>query len=136
MTTGFGRRSARAILIDDDGNLVLIRRTKPGVPVYWTTAGGGVEDSDASAEAAMHREIAEELGATATGASQVFLVSGPGRSGLTVQYYFLARLASLDPEASHGPEVTDPSRGRYDPDRVPLLRDGDARLRSTCARRS
>jgi ADP-ribose pyrophosphatase YjhB (NUDIX family) len=120
------RRSARAILIDDDGNLVLIRRTKPGVPVYWTTAGGGVEDSDASVEAAMHREIAEELGATATGASQVFLVSRLGRFGLGVQYYFLARLASMDPATRDGPEVTDPSRGRYDPDRVPLLDDGQA----------
>jgi len=38
------RRSARAILIDDDGHLVLIRRTRPGRAPYWTTAGGGVED--------------------------------------------------------------------------------------------
>jgi ADP-ribose pyrophosphatase YjhB (NUDIX family) len=126
VTDAVTRRSARAILIDDDGNLVLIRRTKPGVPVYWTTAGGGVEDGDASVEAAMHREIAEELGATATGASQVFLVSGPSRSGLRIQYYFLARLASLDPATRDGPELADPSRGRYDPDRVPLSDDGQA----------
>jgi ADP-ribose pyrophosphatase YjhB (NUDIX family) len=124
-TVAVGRRSARAILIDDDGKLVLIRRTKPGLPVYWTTAGGGVEDGDATVEAAMHREIAEELGATATGASQVFLVSGPSRFGLRVQYYFLARLVSLDPARRHGPELADPSRGRYDPDRVPLLDSGD-----------
>lgn len=123
---GVGRRSARAILIDDDGRLVLIRRTKPDVPVYWTTAGGGVEAGDASIEAAMHREIAEELGATATGASQVFLASGLGRFGLTVQYYFVARLASLDPGIRSGPELTDPSRGRYDPDRVTLLDGGTA----------
>ena len=37
------RRSARAILIDDDGYLVLIKRTRPGRTPYWTTAGGGVE---------------------------------------------------------------------------------------------
>ena len=55
------RRSARAILIDGVGRLVLIRRTKPGRPMYWTTAGGGVEDGDSSVEAAMHREIFEEL---------------------------------------------------------------------------
>jgi ADP-ribose pyrophosphatase YjhB (NUDIX family) len=126
VTIAVGRRSARAILIDDDGNLVLIRRTKPGVPVYWTTAGGGVEDNDASVEAAMHREIAEELGATATGASQVFLVSGPSRFGLRVQYFFLARLVSMDAATRDGPELTDPSRGRYDPDRVPLMDDGHA----------
>lgn len=53
------RHSARAILIDDEGRLVLIKRTRPGQVPYWTTAGGGVEDSDASVEAALHRELAE-----------------------------------------------------------------------------
>ena len=41
------------------GRLVLIRRTRPGQAPYWTTAGGGVEDSDESAEAALHRELRE-----------------------------------------------------------------------------
>ena len=117
------RRSARAILIDDDGSLVLIKRTKPGVPVYWTTAGGKVEDTDPSPEAAMHREIFEELGATATGASQVFLVSSPTESGVKVQHVFVARLTSLDLSRRNGPEFADPSAGRYDPDRVSLLTD-------------
>jgi ADP-ribose pyrophosphatase YjhB (NUDIX family) len=117
------RRSARAILIDDDGSLVLIKRTKPGVPVYWTTAGGTVEDSDASPEAAMHREIFEELGATATGASQVFLFSTQRESGVLIQYVFVARLTSLDLSLRNGPELANPAKGRYDPDRVSLLTD-------------
>ncbi|HTU74862.1 MAG TPA: NUDIX hydrolase [Trebonia sp.] len=120
------RRSARAILIDDDGNLVLIRRTKPDVPVYWTTAGGGVEDSDASVEAAMRREIFEELGATAAAASRVFLASTPSESGVKIQYFFLARLTSLDVSVRNGPEIADPAKGRYDPDRITLLDDGTA----------
>jgi ADP-ribose pyrophosphatase YjhB (NUDIX family) len=115
------RRSARAILIDDDGNLVLIKRTKPGVRVYWTTAGGGVDDTDASPEAAMHREIFEELGATATGATQVFLVSTPTESGVKIQHVFVARLTSLDLSLRNGPEFANPAAGRYDPDRVSLL---------------
>ena len=90
------RRSARAILIDDDGYLVLIRRTRPGRAPYWTTAGGGVEDGDASIEAAMHRELAEELGAKAIGASQVFLDSWSREAGLYVQHFFVTRLASMD----------------------------------------
>jgi len=117
------RRSARAILIDDDGNLVLIQRTKPGVPVYWTTAGGKVEDTDASVEAAMHREIFEELGATATGASQVFLYSSHAESGLQVQHVFVARLTGLDLSLRNGPELANPEAGRYDPYRVSLLSD-------------
>ena len=64
-----GRQAARAILIDDDGRLVLIKRTKPGQAPYWTAPGGGVDATDVSVEAALHRELAEELGAEASGAA-------------------------------------------------------------------
>jgi len=122
------RRSARAILIDDDGCLVLIRRTKPGRAPYWTTAGGGVEEGDASIEAAMRREVFEELGAEAAGASQVFLTSSRAEAGLRIQHFFVTRLVSLDLAARNGPEFSDPSRGAYDPERVSLLGDELARL--------
>jgi hypothetical protein len=75
-----GRQAARAILIDDDGRLVFIRRTKPGHAPYWTAPGGGVEASDESVEAALHRELAEELGAEASGAARVFLFSSPSEA--------------------------------------------------------
>lgn len=118
--TVIGRHSARAILIDDEGHLVLIKRTRPGQAPYWTTAGGGVEDSDASAEAAMHRELAEELGAKATAAARVFLFSEARERGLAVAHFFVARLVSLDVSTRTGPEFADASRGAYDPDRVDL----------------
>jgi 8-oxo-dGTP pyrophosphatase MutT (NUDIX family) len=114
------RRSARALLIDDDGYLVLIRRTRPGQAPYWTTAGGGVEDGDASIEAAMHREIAEELGAKAVGSSQVFLHSWSTEDGLYVHHFLVTRLASMDLSARNGPEFDDPSRGAFDPERFDL----------------
>jgi ADP-ribose pyrophosphatase YjhB (NUDIX family) len=117
------RRSARAILIDDDGRLVLIRRTKPGQPPYWTTAGGGVDRDDPSVEAAMHRELFEELGAKAAGASQVFLVSSPSEDGLRIWHFFVTRLLSLDVTARTGPEFADPARGAYDPDYFDLRGD-------------
>lgn len=53
-------------MIDDDGRLLLIKRTKPGQAPYWTTPGGGVEDTDESVEAALQRELAEELGVEAS----------------------------------------------------------------------
>lgn len=118
-----GRRAARAILIDNLGRLVLIRRTKPGQTPYWTAPGGGVEDTDASVEAALHRELAEELGAGAKDASQVFLFSSPSHGGVDVQHYFVARLDSLDESTRSGPEFDDPSRGGYDLDRVDLRGD-------------
>jgi 8-oxo-dGTP pyrophosphatase MutT (NUDIX family) len=114
------RRGARAILIDDLGQLVLIRRTRPGIAPYWTTAGGGVEPSDVSTEAAMHREILEELGATATGALPVFLSSSVDPDGVRVAHYFVARLIDLDISIRHGPEFLDPARGRYDVQRISL----------------
>lgn len=114
------RHSARALLIDDEDRLVLFKRTKPGEDPYWSTVGGGVDPSDASVEAALHREIAEELGATATGEVPVFLHSFDNGTGLTVQHYYVARLVSLDLSSRDGPEFADPSRGSYDPVRVPL----------------
>ncbi len=117
-----GRR-ARAILIDEHDRLVLIRRTKPGQATYWTAPGGGVEDTDASVEDALRRELAEELGAEASGAARVFLFSSPSGAGVSVQHFFVARLTKLDATVRSGPEFEDSSRGGYDPDRIDLRGD-------------
>jgi ADP-ribose pyrophosphatase YjhB (NUDIX family) len=123
LTVTVGRRAARAILIDAQGRLVLIKRTKPDQPPYWTAPGGGVEETDPSVEAALYRELAEELGAEAENASQVFLFSSPSDAGVAVQHFFVARLAHLDEAARSGPEFSDPSRGGYELDRVDLRGD-------------
>jgi ADP-ribose pyrophosphatase YjhB (NUDIX family) len=115
-----GRRSARAILVDDDRRLVLIKRIKPGREPYWTAPGGGVEPDDASPEAALRRELAEELGARVAGVTQVFLTSSPSDAGPAIQYFFLTRLAVPDASARSGPELSDPSRGGYEMVRVAL----------------
>lgn len=128
LTVAVGRRAARAILIDNLGQLVLIKRTKPGQAPYWTTPGGGVEDTDSSVEAALFRELAEELGAEATDASQVFLFSSPSDAGVAVQHFFVARLTGLDESARSGPELSDPSRGGYELDRVDLRGDDLAEI--------
>ncbi len=115
------RRSARAILLDDEARLVLIKRTKPGRRPWWTTAGGGVEESDDSVEAALYRELREELGAEATGARQVLLLSSPAREGgIVIAHFFVVRLVRMDVSARSGPEFDDPARGAYDPDRFDL----------------
>lgn len=118
-----GRRTARALLFDDDGRLLLFKRIKPDQEPYWSTPGGGVELTDASVEAALHRELAEELGAVATGASQVFLVSAPAETGIRVHHYFAARLVSLDLASRSGLEFDDPLRGHYELERYGLLDD-------------
>ncbi len=122
------RRTARAILIDDDDHLVLIKRTKPGKAPYWTAPGGGLEAEDSSPEAAMRRELAEELGAEAGPALQVFFFSSPDGDRVATQYFFLTRLLKLNKDARTGPEFKDPSRGGYAIDRIDLRSDNLAEV--------
>ena len=70
LAVAVGRRAVRAILTDDRGRLVLIRRTRPGQPPYWTAPGAGVENGHGSVEAALHRALAEELGAESADARE------------------------------------------------------------------
>lgn len=125
------RRSARAVLFDDEGHLVTIRRTKPGERPYWTTPGGGVAPDDPSRAAAAARELGEEIGAIARIGPQVFLhtmpsvpsmPSGPWGNGVQVAHFFLSRLVAFDARLRTGPEHSDPGRGTYEPDRIPLDR--------------
>ena len=117
------RRSARAILIDEHGRLLPIRRRKPGRAPYWTTPGGGVEPTDATLESALHRELAEELGATAVCVELVLELRAETDQGLALQYVFLAALTGIDEAARTGEEFTDTTRGSYDLDRIDLRTD-------------
>ncbi|WP_405102967.1 NUDIX domain-containing protein [Micromonospora sp. NBC_01412] len=116
------RRSVRAILFDEHGHVVLIKRTKSGQAPYWTAPGGGLEPTDSSLEAALRRELDEELGAEAERFSQVFLFTSPAGEGVSVQHFFACRLTRVDEKARSGPEFIDPSRGGYTLDRVAVER--------------
>ena len=58
------RRGVRALVIDDEGQIVLVRFDHPDRTV-WATPGGGVEEGE-SDEAALERELREELGLAVT----------------------------------------------------------------------
>ncbi|GGV72970.1 MULTISPECIES: NUDIX domain-containing protein [Streptomyces] len=124
------KRTARAVLLDGD-DLILIKRTKPGVDPYWVTPGGGVEPGDATLVDALRREVHEELGATITDVVPCFVdtvehigVDG-GATGVKVQFFFVCRLESMDASLRHGPEMEEPS-GEYEIVRVPFTRVGIA----------
>lgn len=123
-----GRRSVRGILIDDQGHLLLIKRTRPGQAPYWTSPGGGVEESDGTLEDALRRELAEELGATVEVHRQVFLASDQSDSGVAIQYFFVALLTSLNLSERYGDEFNDPERGRYDLEYVNLQDESLAQI--------
>ncbi|WP_406090975.1 NUDIX domain-containing protein [Kitasatospora purpeofusca] len=144
------KRTARAIVLETDPNdpdgpasLVLIRRTRPGAPhPYWITPGGGVERSDRTVVEALHREVDEELGGKVVDVVPAFvdtishtLPQPPAGGtpaddgsllhphGVKVQHFFVCRLASMDLDRRHGPEVDEPN-GDYEVVRVPFTREG------------
>jgi len=110
---------------------VLIKRSKPGQPPYWTTPGGGVEEGDGSAADALHRELAEELGAVATISGRVLLISSETAEGVAVQEIFAARLVSMDATARSGAEWI---AGAYAVERVPVDRIGEIDLKPLALR--
>lgn len=128
------KRTARAILLDgaDLDRMIVIKRTKPDLPPYWITPGGGVEPHDASVLDALHREVLEELGAKVTDAVPAFVDTlphtpqdgdPPTPPGLKVQHFFACRLASMDTRLRHGPEVEAPC-GTYEIVRIPFTPEG------------
>jgi hypothetical protein len=53
----------------------------------------------------------------------VFLASDPADAGVAIQYFFVARLTSLNLDERYWPEFIKPERGGYDLDYVPLRDD-------------
>jgi ADP-ribose pyrophosphatase YjhB (NUDIX family) len=122
------KRTARAILLDGP-DLIVIKRTKPGLAPYWITPGGGVEpDVDETVVQALHREVDEELGAKVTDIVPAFVDTVPhptdqATNAVKVQHFFVCRLDVMDPTRRHGPEVEDPC-GEYEIVRLPFSREG------------
>ncbi|MGW9348033.1 NUDIX hydrolase [Nocardiopsis flavescens] len=123
------KQSARALLFDEHRRLVLIKRTKPGQEPYWVSVGGGLEPEDADAEAALHREVFEELGGKIDRVRQVLLITDDLPGGVGLQHVFVARLLSMDPGQRTGAEFTEPGRGTYEVVAVPATRDALADIR-------
>ena len=107
----------RALLITPDGNLVTIRRVRPGQDPYWVLPGGGVEDGE-DLETALARELREEIAANADVHSLLHTLD----QGADRQYFYLARVHAWSAKASDrsGPEFTDPARGEYHLQLLPL----------------
>src|ERR1700678_2192566 len=108
---------ARALLITPDGDLLTIRRVRPGQDPYWVLPGGGVEDGE-DLETALARELREEIAANADVHSLLHTLD----QGTDRQYFYLARVHAWSAKASDrsGPEFTDPGRGEYHLQLLPL----------------
>lgn len=111
----------RAVLVTPSATMLTIRRLRPGAPdPYWVLPGGHVEPTDASLEAALVREVREEVcGTPAIRGLLHTLVIGGER-----QHFYLADIASWCFEARTGPEFADPLNGAYDLEEIPLTPGG------------
>ncbi len=111
----------RAVLLTGRNSVLLIKRIREGYSPYWVAPGGGVEETDASPEAALRREMVEELGATVDILRFAFVYEKPINDTMIIrQTFYLCRLLTCDPSQRCGPEFDEPSRGKYVPVRIPL----------------
>lgn len=110
----------RAVLVTADDTMLVIRRTRPGIPEYWVLPGGGVEPSDASREAALHREIHEEI----AGKVAIVRLLHTMESDDERQLFYLAHIATWSFEDRTGPEFSAEGRGEYALEEVPLTLEG------------
>lgn len=114
------RERVRAVLVTADDTMLVIRRTKPGLPEYWVLPGGGVEAGDESREAALHREVHEEIAGKADIIRLLYTMESSNERHL----FYLARVTTWSFEDRTGPEFSAEGRGEYALEEIPLTVEG------------
>ena len=87
-----------------------------------------MEEEDASPEAALERELREELGAVSSVEKLVFVDEFVSEGVAATQRFYLCRLGELRGSPRSGPEFADRSRGEYLIEAVPLAPEALASL--------
>ncbi len=105
MTVPLERRAARVLLLDADGRILLQNCCDPADPgqgSWWNTMGGGIDEGETSAQAAV-RELVEETGLRVGLADVGPVVHGRltefslgGQAYRQSEDYFLVRTAAFD----------------------------------------
>ena len=122
----------RAIMMPERGKLLLMKRVREGITPYYIIPGGGVEAGDASFEAALKREVREEIGGEIEIIREIFTSEVTGRNemeGWIIRHhFFLCRLLHYDLTQQHGPEFSDPAGGLYLIEEFPLTSEALASI--------
>lgn len=119
--TSIINQRVRAILLTGDGAILMIKRVKPNnADPYWVAPGGGVEWLDLDLNAALERELYEELGADATVLATAFVLEHEKAGKQLEEHFFVCLLRHYDLSKRYGPEFRDSSRGQYLPAFVEL----------------
>ena len=99
------RTAARAVVLDDDGRVLLVRFAFPGERIVWATVGGGLEP-DETHEEALRRELSEEAGLDGIELGPEIWTrthvwdDGTNWDGQT-ERYFLVRTPAFEPMPRH-----------------------------------
>ncbi|GGV94071.1 hypothetical protein GCM10015535_58550 [Streptomyces gelaticus] len=109
----------RAILTTPSHTLLLIKRIRPGVPVYWVTPGGKVETSDVTHEDALRREIKEEIAGEVEHLRLLHVLEDDEDR----QHFYLVPISTWSFEDRTGPEFSQEGRGEYLLEEVPLTHE-------------
>ncbi|MEU7073987.1 NUDIX domain-containing protein [Streptomyces narbonensis] len=111
------KQRVRAILLTTAGTMLVINRIRPGIPPYQVLVGGGVEPEDADLEAALLREIREEIAGEAVNPHPFCRLEND--KGET-EHFYLAQIAVWNFDDRTGPEFQRDDRGEYLLEEVPL----------------
>jgi ADP-ribose pyrophosphatase YjhB (NUDIX family) len=109
----------RAVLITNSGKVLLIKRIRPAIHPYWVLPGGHVDPGDSGLEAALRREIREELG----GEVEILSLLHIQQSADERQFFYLGRIRRWSFDQRYGREFSEDGRGEYIPYEVPLTQE-------------
>ncbi|MFI5532183.1 NUDIX domain-containing protein [Kitasatospora sp. NPDC051853] len=111
------KQRVRAVLVTPAGTMLLIKRIRPGVNPYAVLVGGGVEDTDATLEEALLREIREEIaGVGRIERPFAELTNDKGE----VEHFYVVGIEDWNFADRTGPEFSHDDRGEYLLEEVPL----------------
>jgi ADP-ribose pyrophosphatase YjhB (NUDIX family) len=110
------KQRVRAVLITPHNTMLTIKRIRPGTPPYWVLPGGGVDDCDESLEAALHREIHEEI----AGNPEIIRLIHTTETAADQQFFYLATISEWNFANRTGPEFRQEDRGEYLLEEIPL----------------